>query len=127
MNPAVKAAWVEALRSGEYQQTNGKLRDDKGFCCLGVLCDLAVKEGIGTWDTEPRISYEITFISSSDPSHWSGTMLTDEVVRWAGLVDQDPIVPVPAGNGNRMVTLSWLNDDTGATFAEIADAIEKEF
>jgi hypothetical protein len=48
----VKAAWIEALRSGKYEQTQGTLaRDEVGhvsyyadeaacFCCLGVLSKL---------------------------------------------------------------------------------------
>lgn len=44
--------WLKALRSGEYQQTTGRLRKsgpDAGFCCLGVLCDLARKDGGDDW------------------------------------------------------------------------------
>lgn len=39
--------WIEALRSGEYKQTEGQLHDpdENSFCCLGVLCDLARKDG----------------------------------------------------------------------------------
>jgi hypothetical protein len=34
----VKAKWVKALRSGEYEQCQRRLADFKGgFCCLGVL------------------------------------------------------------------------------------------
>jgi hypothetical protein len=43
--------WVEALRSGEYNQITGRLRSQQdGFCCLGLLCDLgdAPWEGDGT-------------------------------------------------------------------------------
>jgi hypothetical protein len=41
---------IDALRSGEYQQTTGCLRDDHGFCCLGVGTDIAIKKGrIGEW------------------------------------------------------------------------------
>ena len=40
MNREVKKRWVAALRSGEYEQTAGKLRDEVGFCCLGVLYDI---------------------------------------------------------------------------------------
>lgn len=34
--------WVEALRSGKYSQTTGKLHDlgEGGYCCLGVACKL---------------------------------------------------------------------------------------
>lgn len=30
--------WVEALRSGEYQQTKKNLKNDAGYRCLGVAC-----------------------------------------------------------------------------------------
>lgn len=48
----LKVAWVKALRSGKYEQTNGVLhascendqgRDQHAYCCLGVLCKVAVK------------------------------------------------------------------------------------
>src|SRR3954466_12240152 len=38
--------WVKALRSGEYRQTSMSLHDDKGYCCLGVACDVLIKNGI---------------------------------------------------------------------------------
>jgi hypothetical protein len=40
MNPAIKALWLDALRSGEYEQIHGRLHQGMGFCALGVLCDL---------------------------------------------------------------------------------------
>lgn len=50
MNTEVKTKWTAALRSGDYRQganylrTRGAERDN--FCCLGVLCELAVAEGV---------------------------------------------------------------------------------
>lgn len=38
MDPKIKSDWLKALRSGEYKQTCGIMKDAKGFCCLGVLC-----------------------------------------------------------------------------------------
>lgn len=38
--------WVRALKSGKFKRTQGALGDNKGFCCLGVACELAVKEGV---------------------------------------------------------------------------------
>lgn len=46
MDATLKAQWVEALRSGKYQQGYGALRKGDQFCCLGVLCDVAQ---IGDW------------------------------------------------------------------------------
>jgi len=46
MKLEVKKLWIEALRSGKYEQGRGALNKDGKFCCLGVLCDLAVKAGV---------------------------------------------------------------------------------
>lgn len=45
MNKTIKAKWIAALRSGKYKQAKGVMREGpasnpKGFCCLGVLCDV---------------------------------------------------------------------------------------
>lgn len=41
LDPEVKAQWVAALRSGEYQQGKLCLRNkDNCYCCLGVLANL---------------------------------------------------------------------------------------
>lgn len=46
MHPLVDK-WLLALESGDYKQGTGYLRTKNNeFCCLGVLCDLAAKEGI---------------------------------------------------------------------------------
>lgn len=55
MNPEVKEKWVEALRSGRYEQGRGQLileRKDKSreYCCLGVLADIIAPERITTRD-----------------------------------------------------------------------------
>lgn len=36
--------WIEALRSGEYKQTVGKLVRNNKYCCLGVLCEIAKEQ-----------------------------------------------------------------------------------
>jgi hypothetical protein len=46
MDPEIKTRWVEALRSGRYEQGRKALRFQGEYCCLGVLCAL---EG---WPTE---------------------------------------------------------------------------
>lgn len=40
MSKIVKKKWLNALRSGDYKQTTGALQDEKGYCCLGVLCEI---------------------------------------------------------------------------------------
>lgn len=49
MDADLKAKWVAALRSGEYQQGQTRLKrtigDTAKYCCLGVLCDLLDHDG----------------------------------------------------------------------------------
>lgn len=47
LKPRFKKAWLEALRSGKYRQTDGTLvaheRNKRSrYCCLGVLCSLPI-------------------------------------------------------------------------------------
>lgn len=46
LNPDVKAKWVKALRSRKFKQGRMALRNGARFCCLGVLCEVAVAEGV---------------------------------------------------------------------------------
>jgi hypothetical protein len=109
MNPQIKQKWVSVLRSGEYQQTQGRLRTDNGFCCLGVLCDLYGKEHNVEWEPGCDNHYEFQGNNAS---------LSLYVVEWSGLEGSNPYV-----DGGK--TLSLLND-SGKTFEEIADVIEEQ-
>lgn len=47
MEPAIKAKWLTALRSGRFVKGIAALSVEPGrFCCLGVLCELAKEDGI---------------------------------------------------------------------------------
>jgi hypothetical protein len=49
--------WIDALRSGNYQQGKTYLKDGQGgFCCLGVLCD-SIGEKVGEKDTNTQHLY----------------------------------------------------------------------
>lgn len=41
MDSKLKAKWVKALLSGNYEQGTGAMFNDSKYCCLGVLCDVA--------------------------------------------------------------------------------------
>jgi len=111
MNPQIKQKWVDALRSGEYQQGQNYLRTDNGFCCLGVLCDLYGKENNVEWNLANNgHNYEFQD---------NGSILPLSVMVWSGIEGQNPDID----NGTE--TLSGLNDN-GYTFIEIADVIEKQ-
>ena len=117
MNREVKAEWVEALRSGQYRQGANYLRKNNGqedeFCCLGVLCEIAVEHGA---ISEPLRK------ASRIYSYALGEMqvLPQSVVEWAGLPDDNPTI------GRSGVRLTGLNDSGLYTFAEIAALIEED-
>ena len=99
--------WVEVLRSGEYQQTQGVLRKWDGFCCLGVACDLYAQENpqLGAWDED-----RFTFLNRV-------STLPGQVRDWLGL---SSII------GKHSSGCLADDNDEGKTFSEIADIIEDE-
>lgn len=120
MNPEVKAKWLEALRSGEYEQTTGMLRSrDNKFCCLGVLTDLAIREGVvPQWKPS----------DAGDYYHCAGNyeLTPQKVADWAGMMSRNESIFFVEGDGTeRDLTLAEMNDG-GCSFAEIADAIEDQ-
>jgi hypothetical protein len=115
MNPQVQQAWVKALRSGEYKQGRTRLRAGDKFCCLGVLCDLHQKAGLGRWDGTEY------FDGAEDEDH-TALLLPDAVMEWAGLsYCSGCFVHI----GTRKMLLSNHNDE-GASFADLANAIEEQ-
>lgn len=93
--------WVAALRGGEYRQGFGQLVKNGRYCCLGVACEIAMRDGVEL------------------PSDWrSWCNLPYEPLRWVGLWTS-------FGDDIEGRSLSSLND-SGKTFAEIADIIESE-
>lgn len=122
LRPEVKTRWVEALRSGEYQQVTGNLRvhGEAGdrFCCLGVLCDLAKEEGVPL-DVERMAGDVYTY------NGLGGTPPT-AVREWAyEIAPLDDSAWEVAGEDGDPVALADLNDVEGKNFSEIADVIEE--
>lgn len=122
MNPEVKAEWVAALRSGDYTQDSESslLHSDEGYCCLGVLCDIAVKKGVTfAHDRSGRWDYGI----SSDPANdvLASAYLPGEVIQWAGLDGSNPVVGHYVGTNGSLASIN----DTGTPFEKIADIIEE--
>ncbi len=113
INPDFKKQWVEALRSGKFNQGNGKLlsvtsETKEYYCCLGVACIVA---GV------PK-----------------------ELVRENNYILEDIVIKYPMLKGINYVStnsaiLSAMNDGFKGTFnpkgekhtfIEIADFIDKE-
>lgn len=101
--------WVEALRSGEYEQTDGALRYEDKFCCLGVACDLYRKHGGGPeWGPNDVYDAKVDYLPKS-------------VMDWLGVSHDSGVF----GEGDDMDSLGDLND-AGTGFEVIAEIIESE-
>lgn len=122
MDQVIKQRWLTALRSGEYPQITGVLHNDEGFCCLGVLSELAHKDGVVT-RTRTNDDYY------AYGSEKAAGVLPAEVINWAGLEEPVPVVLLTLRQdaGDEVVYgLADLNDGEGWTFDEIADVIEEQ-
>jgi hypothetical protein len=158
MDSRVKGLWLDALRSGEYKQAkemlakvNPETEEVEGFCCLGVLCDLAVKEGVIPSPVRvdkyervlggdlPKDRYQYGDPEADLYLNTSTAELPEAVRLWAGLDDTSPsiqTVPNPeydpddddeyAESETISAGLAELNDDHGYDFSGIADLIEAE-
>jgi hypothetical protein len=101
--------WVEALRSGKYRQTTGRLKKKLpgkhvGYCCLGVACKvLGVKHD--------RL----------------GNLLPDEAQEMLGTNSRGTIPGPHKFRASGYHDLWELNDHLYMSFKEIADVIEEKF
>jgi hypothetical protein len=114
VNTAVQTEWLRRLRSGTIPQTKRHLKDQHGYCCFGVLCDVAMDMGLvqakwsecpnGDWEFVPNVLYS-----------YATQMPNKEVLDLVGMASL-----VSAS------TYSEMND-MGKTFSEIANKLEEEF
>ncbi len=112
LKPEVKTEWLNALRSGEYEQTKGYLTKDDKYCCLGVLCDIASKKGV---------CKKLEGIYSHVVYDGNDSQLPTSVRIWCGFGD-NPQGCNPSFDGINLIS---LNDNQGKSFTEIADFIEE--
>ena len=129
MNQDVLKKWVAELRSGKYNQGEGHLMqiDDDGdehFCCLGVLCEIALDEGVPNLERVYNEDARRYFYNERED------FLPEPVIEWVGFNSKNPGVPyVQSDDDSETVDdkpLSELNDE-GLSFAAIADLIEQEW
>lgn len=121
MDQVIKQLWVEALRSGDYLRTEGWLNvTDEGFCCLGVLCDLAEKAGV-VQASDKYAGRHIGYFSD-ELGREKYDVPPPEVVKWSGLSDSNPDVIYHGAT----CTLADLNDNEKLTFDQIATVIEEQ-
>jgi hypothetical protein len=143
MNPEPKRLWVEALRSGTFVQarndfTDNGLEGKSTHCCLAVLTDIAVQQGVPgvrKVQTDGHDDYEYAVESGSGERLLTGAEvaaaeardalmwyshdgdLPPQVVEWAGLTSSNPAI----GEASAIER----NDGRRESFAMIATAIEE--
>jgi hypothetical protein len=104
MKQSIAKKWVAALRSGEYRQGENGLKDNGRFSCLGVLCHISK---LSRWKSDSYLG------------EFSG--LPGLVQEWAGMESM-------CGKfSDECFTSVDEQNDTGNTFPEIADIIEKNW
>ena len=126
LKPEIKELWCAALESGEYQQSRGSLYSAQGFCCLGVLGNLAVKAGVAEWKTvRENIPKPLVTNSGASLGH-----ILPEVLEWACILKEydkyDGAFFLPDSHPRPYLTLAEANDQ-GLSFTEIAKLIRKHF
>lgn len=122
MDKNTKRRWLEALRGGEYNQTQECLKDSNGFCCLGVLADVEmVKNGSSTWE-ENDLNHLFMLVVDEENEIYEDCYLP--LTHHFGLKDRG-LLPVADENYKSLETELMKMNDSGLSFAEIADWIEK--
>jgi hypothetical protein len=108
--------WCDALMSGDYVQGHARLctvgRDgepDK-WCCLGVACDVAARNGVEMHISDDGIRRYFDGMAAYLPK---------KVEEWLGVPDFNPDLA-----GER--ASAW-NDSHHLSFPEIAEMIKNEF
>lgn len=95
--------WAAALRSGQYKQCQGRLKNEKDeYCCLGVLCDI---NGFNPMYMDFYVPKELRV--ALEMKHSAGIFKSTNKYQ-------------------NEYNLSKLNDD-GVSFLAIADLIEKNW
>lgn len=119
MKVEIAEQWANLLRSGKYAQGKNYLGKDNTYCCLGVLCELAVEQGIATKEVD---EYGFTRYSDLTGDDLSISSLPVAVQEWADMETGDGLFTDRAIDGH--YSLVSMNDSmNGKTFSEIADVI----
>ena len=92
----------------------GKLKSKGKYCCLGVLCELAVEEKVIPEPILLKRGVDFCYEYAGNTIE-----LTNPVMEWAGMQTPHGVLP----SKNALVNMN----DKGSTFAEIAREIELNY
>lgn len=120
LKPEIKKRWQKAL--GEYPQAQGKLRTPDGFCCLGVLGDLAVQDGLAHWNEY------LELVVNDD--YKEGMEFPECLLSWAFEdinLNTEDLASSTSFTYSKVGTSLAYDNDNGANFAQISQLIEDHF
>lgn len=140
LNPH-QLAVLEALRSGEYTQITGDLRDSyRGshacYCAEGVIADLAVKAGLGTWEMDCFVPTGASVMGFSIAyRNIPGFGVTEHDLNISDATLRKFATPTQlamlreysAFSEGGMNRVNLLNDSGAFTFEQLADLLETEW
>mgnify|MGYP000735863425 CR=1 FL=1 len=107
MTKELRDKWVEALRSGRYQQGKGHLHAGECFCALGVLCDVLGLEWVPCEEIGDDLNNLPVYMAAGE----STDGIPDSISEKIGLEDVDHAAVA-------------IRNDSGDSFTGIADWIE---
>jgi hypothetical protein len=121
-----KQAWIDALRSGEFNQCTGalgKVNPEGGinYCCLGVLATLA---GAGHQVVDVDEGNDILVFEFENGSEDSGVIPVSCRSTIVADLDLERTTAGESGTEDDLMRTLSSKNDRGATFAEIADYLE---
>lgn len=132
---ANRAKWTAALRSGEYQQTKGKLatKEYDAYCCLGVACEVigpayGVRRELRTnEDDSETYSFDNPEYMTEEPSgdHDGKDIWGEDQVLYEYGELPAPLYAPLGLTVQFQNELATMNDDQDKDFAAIADRIDR--
>lgn len=131
------ALWVQALRSGKYEQGTGALEYSirhseypqkvvTTHCCLGVACRVAIDNGLRVEFRNFAGTTEFLCEDGRPGSVWTSGHMPERVAEWFGLPALTPI-STNVILTDEAITATIANDQERWTFEQIADALESRY
>ena len=121
MKESITKQWIQMLRSGKFTQTKRYLarkeknNQDYSYCCLGVLCELMIKEtgkkSLKIREIDQHKEYGIENVSG---------VLPKEVKEWSGIKN----AAVNYLNSENKPLSLVRDNDSGKSFKQIANIIK---
>lgn len=119
-------SWIDALRSGEFEQGQAYLRchDPDGmtrYCCVGVLCEVAIRQGVPLEIQEDTSGPRVTWFDETSQ------FMPIAVAEWLGIDPDDfgELQYCPLCVDGEHMSPYEANDSRQLTFEQIADGLER--